>query len=304
MHIDLDQVVGFVQFYDIGLNHLCLKFTDMRLPFLFLLLLLFTRTALAQTVSYGNNPSAGAYLDVNGIRLYYETYGSGQPLLLLHGNGGSIGGRADIIPRLAEKYRVIAVDSRCHGRSGCMTGDLNYELMASDIEGLLRHLKVDSALVWGHSDGGILALILGYTYPKGVRKLLVTGANVLPDTTALYPEIVAMMRMYPRLPDTLMRKHIKLMVHHPNIPWGRLSSIQAPVLVMAGDRDAIRNEHTVRIFQAIPRAQLCILPGTTHFIANERPALFRTLLFEFFDRPFAMPSTVEVMRHMAQQMMK
>lgn len=271
--------------------------------FLFLLMSLEVYAQQAQTVAYGNNPKAGGYATVNGLRIYYEVYGEGQPLVLLHGNGGSIGGRARLIPLLAKKYKVIAIDSRCHGRSGCPAGDMNYESMASDINGVLNQLQIDSALIWGHSDGAILGLIMGYTYPSKVKKLVATGGNVLPDTTALHPPIVQMMKWYPAIKDTMMQKHLKLMVDHPNIAWRQLSAIKAPVLVMAGDRDAIRNEHTVKIFNAIPNSQLCILPGTTHFISEERPELFLLLMNEFFEKPFRMPSTVEITQQMAKQMM-
>lgn len=260
-------------------------------------------TAAQSTITYGNNATAGKYALVNGIRMYYEIYGEGQPLLLLHGNGGSIGSRVNEIPYFAKKYKVIAVDSRCHGKTECKTGDLNYEMMAADVNDLLNQLKIDSCLIWGHSDGGILGLIMAYTYPNKVKKLITTGANVQPDSTAIFPQLLALSKMYPMIPDTMMQKQIKLTIHHPNISFSKLKTIKAPVLVMAGDRDAIREEHTVKIFQSIPNAQLCILPGSTHFVANEKPILFQMLAAEFFDKPFTKPSTVEMMQKYAEQLM-
>jgi len=259
---------------------------------------------LAQTnIPYGNNASAGNYVKVNGINLYYETYGEGQPMLFLHGNGGSIAGRAAMISQFSKKYKVIAVDSRCHGKSECMAGDLNYEMMAADIHELLNYLKIDSAMIWGHSDGAIIGLIMSYTYPSKVKKLLASGANLVPDKSALQPELVDMMGMYKVIPDTLMKKQMKLMVDNPHITTEQLKKIKAPVLVMAGDRDAIRNEHTLQIFSAISNSQLSILPGTTHFIAEEQFSLFLQIASTFFSKPFAMPSTVEIMKKVAQQMM-
>lgn len=260
-------------------------------------------TAAQNTTMYGNNASTGKYALVNGIRMYYEIYGEGQPLLLLHGNGGSIGSRVNEIPYFAKKYKVIAVDSRCHGKTECKTGDLNYEMMAADVNDLLNQLKIDSCLIWGHSDGGILGLIMAYTYPNKVKKLITTGVNVQPDSTAIFPQLLALSKMYPMIPDTMMQKQIKLTIHHPNISFSKLKTIKAPVLVMAGDRDAIREEHTVKIFQSIPNAQLCILPGSTHFVANEKPILFQMLAAEFFDKPFTKPSTVEMMQKYAEQLM-
>lgn len=258
--------------------------------------------SMAQGVAYGKNSQVGKFANVNGIQLYYEVYGEGQPLLLLHGNGGSIAGRANLIPELAKKYKVIAVDNRCHGKSGC-SKELNYELMASDINGLLNQLKIDSAYIWGHSDGGIIGLIMGYQYPAKVKKLVATGANVQPDNTALEPFIVEMMKNYKAIPDTLMQKHIRLMVEHPNIVFSDLGKITAPVLIMAGDRDAVLLEHSVKIFKAIPNSNLCIVPATTHFISDEKPNLMVYWLKEFFDKPFSKPSTVEWARKVAAQLM-
>ncbi|MBN9383453.1 MAG: alpha/beta hydrolase [Chitinophagaceae bacterium] len=270
---------------------------------LFLPLMVCTATRAQNQVPYGNNPAVGRYADVNGIRLYYEIYGEGHPLLLLHGNGGSIGGRASQISIYAKKYKVIAVDSRCHGKSGCPAQDLTYEQMAADVNALLEQLQIDSLYIWGHSDGAIIGLIMAFKYPKKVQKLLASGANIVADTTAVFPQLMELVRMYPMIPDTLQRRRFKLLAEQPHIPFDSLRKISAPVLVMAGDRDAIREEHTVKIFQSIPNAQLCILPGTTHYVYADRPALFNQFLFDFFDKPFTKPSTVEGALQQARQMM-
>ncbi|MEP6676932.1 MAG: alpha/beta hydrolase, partial [Ferruginibacter sp.] len=96
----------------------------------------------------------------------------------------------------------------------------------------------------------------------------------------------------------------RLMVFHPNISFEKLKTIKAPVLVMAGDRDAIKTEHTVKIYQAIPNAQLCIVPGSTHFFASEKPNLFNEIVADFFERPFEMPSTIKISQQWAEQIMK
>jgi len=273
--------------------------------FLFLIIISFPLLLSAQnSIPYGNNPATGNYALVNGIRLYYEIYGEGQPLLLIHGNGGSISSHANEIPGFAKKYKVIVADSRCHGKSECKTGELNYEMMAADLNELLKQLKIDSCLIWGHSDGGILGLILAFQYPDKVKKLVATGANIRPDSTAIFPELIALEKMYPLLPDTLQQKQIKMMLYHPNISFDRLKEIKAPVLVMAGDRDAIREEHTLKIFQSIPNAQLCIVPGSTHFFYSEKPILFNFLITEFFEKPFAKPSTVQIQQEMVERLLK
>ena len=110
-------------------------------------------------IYYGNNPQAGNYFNNNGVKVYYEIYGEGKPLVLLHGNGGSIRSRAAFIEEVSKKYKVIAFDSRCHGKSDCPVGYLTYEQMADDVDKVLRHLGIDTAYVWGHSDGGIVGLL-------------------------------------------------------------------------------------------------------------------------------------------------
>lgn len=271
------------------------------IPFWGAAILLCSEMAAQTRVPYGNNPAVGQYAEINGIKMYYEIYGQGQPVLLLNGNGGSIRSRSQEIPFFAEKYQVIAVDSRCHGKSSCMGGDLNYEMMTEDVAALLDRLKIDSCYIWGQSDGGIMALIMGYRYPHKVKKMIVTGANVQPDTSAIYAQIYNMMAQYPSMPDTMQRKHTKLLVEHPHISDAQLAQIKAPVMVMAGDRDVIVAEHTLKIFQAIPNSQMCILPGTTHFVVRERPQLFQLLASDFFEKPFQMPSTVGFFMRMYEQ---
>lgn len=266
-----------------------------------LVLLFIGQVGQAQRTPFGNNPKAGNYVKINGINLYFETYGSGPPLVLLHGNGGSMAGYADILPKLSEKYRVIAIDSRCHGKSGC-SRELNYDMMAADVNALLDHLKIDSAYVYGHSDGGIVGLIMAFTYTKKVKRLVASGANVVPDKTALEPAIVDLMKNYNRIPDTLMQKHVRLMVEYPHIDFGQLTKINAPVMIVSGDRDAVVLEHSIKIFRAIPNSNLCVLPATSHFVVSEKPNLLVYWLNEFFFKDFSKPSTVEWAIKAGQQM--
>jgi pimeloyl-ACP methyl ester carboxylesterase len=254
-----------------------------------------------EEIPYGKNSKAGEYERVNDIRVYYEVYGSGSPLVLLHGNGGSIAGHANIILQLSKKFKVIAIDSRCHGKSGC-SDELTYEMMASDVNALLDKLAIDSAFVYGHSDGGIVGLILAYTYPAKVKRLVTSGANITPDTTALEPELVAMMKNYKRIPDNMMRKHVRLMVEHPNIDFAKLGMISAPVMIVSGDRDAVLLEHSIKIFKAIPNSNFCVLPATTHFVLSEKGTMMLALLKDFFTKKFTKPSTVDWAREATKQL--
>jgi len=269
------------------------------LHFSFLLLLLFSGNICSAQAdpAIGDNPIAGKYFNSNGVKIYYETYGEGTPLVLLHGNGGSIKSRRDLIPEFAKKYKVIALDSRCHGKSGCPSQYLTYEQMAEDVNGLLSNLNIDSVYMWGHSDGAIIGLLLSIHHPEKVKKLLASGANLRPDSTAVDPGLFPLLGILEKQVknDSILSKQFRLLVDQPNIPVTDLEKIKSSVLIMAGDRDAIRNRHTLEIFEHIPKALLCILPGTTHFVYHDRKKWFTEILYDFFDNPPALATTAEVM---------
>ncbi len=244
-----------------------------------------------KNLNYGNNDKVGKFATVNGIRLYYEIYGEGKPLLLLDGNGGSIVDQSARIAFFKHKYKIIAVDSRAQGKSGDDGQELTYDLMADDMNKLLDLLHIDSAYVWGQSDGGIIGLILSMKYPDKVKKLAVWGANIQADSSALLPKIYEGIVEASKNSKNKKDKQLStLMAKYPNIPLTDLKSIKAPVLIMSGDRDAIRLEHTIKIFQNIPNSQLFIMPGATHYGATEKSSLFNLVLSEFFDKPFKKPS--------------
>ena len=178
------------------------------------------------------------------------------------------------------------------GRSTDTKEALNYEQMAADVNGLLEQLKLDSVYIWGQSDGAILGLILAMNHPKKVKKVLAFGANIQPDSLAIFTwAIKHSHKILKENKDAKEVKLNKLMLAHPNIPYAKLNQIKAPVLVVAGDRDVIRPEHTLKLFQNIPNSQLCILPGATHGAAWENKEIFLTLMNNFFNKPFKMPDT-------------
>jgi pimeloyl-ACP methyl ester carboxylesterase len=265
--------------------------------FLLLLLLISAGCNSIQQTIYGNNPKAGNYVSVNGIRMYYEIYGEGMPLLLLHGNGGSIRGQGKRIEYFSSKYRVIAVDSRAHGKSIDSTSVLTYEMMAKDIHDLLDTLNIDSVYIWGQSDGGILALMLAAYSPEKVRKAAGFGVNLRPDSSAILPELISLAEE--ALQKSTNRKEkqlLTLVLNHPHIPPTDLKKIRAPFLVMSGDRDAIQLEHSVEIFRNIPQGYLFVMPASTHFGAYEHPEWFNMLLDDFFQKPVATTTSLEKMR--------
>jgi pimeloyl-ACP methyl ester carboxylesterase len=253
---------------------------------------------------YGSNSAAGHTFVFNGNRFYYETYGKGMPLLLIHGNGESIKGFKGQIGEFARHHRVIAMDSRGQGKSELGTAALTYEQMAEDCNALLDHLALDHVKVLGWSDGGIIGLLLTIHHPEKVAMLAVMGANLQPE--AAYPWAVdGIVRVRNRItaelahsddpkPLRLQLQLLDLLGTQPHIPLTDLATIQAPTLVMAADRDVIRDEHTLSMFHAIPKSQLAIFPGATHMIPAQDPVRFNRTVLDFFDKPFAMPDTKDL----------
>ena len=259
---------------------------------------------LPADVAYGSNPAAGNTFVFDGTHFYYETYGEGAPLLLIHGNGESIGSFKKQIGDFAIHHRVIAMDDRGQGRSELGTATLTYEQMAEDTNALLDHLRLKQVQVLGWSDGGIIGLLLTIRHPEKVGMLAVMGANLQPD--AAYPWAVdGIVRVRDRLtaqltsarnpkPLQLQLQLLDLLGNQPHIPLTDLATIKVPTLVMAADRDVIRDEHTLSMFHALAKSQLAIFPGATHMIPAQDPARFNRTVLDFFDKPFAMPDTKDL----------
>lgn len=257
---------------------------------------LLTGLCLAQTsIPYGNNKEAGKFYDIRGFKMYCEIYGQGQPLLIIHGNGGSIENFAKNIPYFSTKYKVIIADSRAQGRSADPGDSLTYEMMADDLAALLTQLHVDSANVIGWSDGGINGLLLAMRHPEKVKKLAVTGANLWPDTVAVYQEVWDMVRpMYASLKQKTSLnaqeknnfKLLRLLCDQPNIPLKALGAIHCPALVIGGDHDVIKPEHTMQIAHAIPHSYLWILPNSGHSTPVAYSEIFNRTVDDFFMTPY------------------
>jgi len=254
--------------------------------------------------SFGTNPKAGSTFDFNGTHFYYETYGHGQPVLLIHGNGGSIADFKAQISEFSHHHTVIALDSRGHGKSEPGTVKLTYEQMAEDTNALLDHLKLEHIKVLGWSDGGIIGLLLAIHHPDKVGMLAVMGANLEPE--GAYPWATdGIVKVRARLNAELAHSKnpaalqfqlqlLDLLGNQPHIPPAELAQIQVPTLVMAGDRDVIIDTHTLTIFHALPKSQLAIFPGMTHMAPQENPLLFNHTVLDFFDQPFKMPDSKDL----------
>jgi pimeloyl-ACP methyl ester carboxylesterase len=259
-------------------------------------------------IVYGNNSAAGSNFTFSGARFYYETYGDGVPLLLIHGNGDSIGGFKGQIGAFARHHRVIAMDSRGQGKSELGSARLTYEQMAEDTNALLDHLGLKQVKVLGWSDGGIIGLLLTIHHPEKVSMLAIMGANLQPD--GAYPwavEGIARVRdrVTAKLSDNKNPKDLQqqlqfqlqlldLLGNQPHIPLTDLATITIPTLVMAADRDVIRDEHTLSMFHALPKSQLAIFSGATHLIPDQDPARFNSTVLRFFDQSFTMPDSKDL----------
>lgn len=247
--------------------------------------------AQSKSVQYGNNPAAGKYYDIRGIKIYCEIYGQGTPLLMIHGNGGSMAAFSKNVPFFAKKYQVILVDSRAHGKSVDPSDSLSFEQMADDFNALLETLHVAKTYVIGWSDGGINALLLAMRHPDKVIKLASTGANLTPDSTALLPSLWKdMVKQYNEQKDkkwaTAKEKNtwkiFMLDYNQPNIPAVALRAIKCPSLIICGDHDLIPIEHTALIYHNIPKAYMWVVPNSGHGTLIEHTEDFNRIVDDFF----------------------
>jgi pimeloyl-ACP methyl ester carboxylesterase len=260
-------------------------------------------------------PQTG-YVPVNGLQMYYELHGSGGiPLLLLHGGLFNIDLQfGQLLPGLAATRQVIAVDFQGHGRTGDIDRPLTSADLASDVVGLLRHLEIAQADVFGFSVGGAVALHLAINHPELVRKLVVSSVSFHPDGDR--PEVSEGMegvtvdaiagtpmeqdyRAKSPNPDKLQELLDKLGRFDAGFPgWAEadIRGIAAPTLLTVGDCDAVRLEHMVRFLQlrggdvngdlvGVPASQLAVFPGTTHFFGLAKTELVLGAVLSFLDTP-------------------
>ncbi|WP_295461433.1 alpha/beta hydrolase [uncultured Thiodictyon sp.] len=260
-----------------------------RLPSNLLLRLLLSAGALLLPVAVGAEP--GQWAKVNGHRMYYLRAGSGSPVLLLHG-GGDSGEHAfanQIGALIDAGHEVIAPDQVGQGRTPGVPGPLSYGAMMQDTAALLRRLRIDSVDLVGFSDGGILGLMLAIRYPELVNRLVVSGVNISPaglpqdHLEALQAESDAAAEA----PEETGAKLRELWLHAPteqDLSPALLATIRQPVLLMAGDHDLIRLDHTIDVYRALPNAQLFVVPDTGHGTFDSRPNLVNPVLLGFLAR--------------------
>ena len=238
------------------------------------------------------------YADVNGLHMYYEVTGAGPPLLAMAGGTQSLEMFSDDVESLARSFTVLAPEQMGHGRTADDTDRaFDYHDMAESTYELLVHLGIDSTLIYGFSDGGILGLDLAIHHPERVQRLAVSGTNFHLDglgpslrewiqgaTGETWPQHLR--ESYEGLsPDgpghwhDVLDRLQQMWANQPDYTFEALAQIRAPTLVISGDHDAITLEHTVAMFRAIPNAQLCIVPNESHGVLPEEAVL------TFFNAP-------------------
>ena len=263
-------------------------------------------------------PQTG-YAPVNGLEMYYEIYGAGMPLVVLHGAYMTIDAMGELLPELARTRQVIGVELQGHGRTADVDRPLTYEQMADDVAALIRHLGIDQADIFGFSMGGGVALQVAIRHSELVRKQVVASASYTSD--GMHPELLEMipaitpevfagspmeevyLRTAPNPEDfpTLVAKLKQLDMEPYAWPPEDIRGIAAPTLYIVGDSDAIRLEHAVELFKllgggvmgdftGLPKPQLAVLPATTHFVPPgsglmDRADWLLSMIVPFLDAP-------------------
>jgi pimeloyl-ACP methyl ester carboxylesterase len=257
-------------------------------------------------------PAESGYADVNGLKMYYEVYGKGKPIVLLHGSFMTIPlNWSHIIPLLAKDRKVIVAEMQGHGRTRDIARKFSYEAMADDVSGLLKHLKIDSADIVGYSMGGGIAFQVAVRHPEQVRRLVVLSGTYRHD--GWWPDVEASFATF--TPDmfkgTVIQKQYDSLgndpAHFPEFvkkvisidlepyDWSKdVKNIQVPIFMAIGDADGVRYEHALELFRAkgggkmgdlhgLPTSRLAIIPGTTHVGMMQRADWLIPMINDFLD---------------------
>lgn len=223
------------------------------------------------------------------IQLHYIERGSGQPIILLHGNGEDSSYFVHQIEYFAQKYRVIAIDTRGHGQSPRGDKPFTIKQFAEDLHDFMDEKSINKAIVLGFSDGGNIALTFSLKYPERVEKLILNGANLFPS--GVKPRYQKPIEFGYRIAKLFAKKSEKakqnaemlgLMVNEPHIEPAELAVLTMPVLVVAGTKDMIKESHTKLIYNSLPDAQLAFVKGD-HFVANKNAEIFNVVINRFLD---------------------
>lgn len=257
-------------------------------------------------------PNESGYAAVNGLKMYYEVYGQGKPLVLIHGSFMTIPlNWSHIIPLLAPHRKVIVAEMQAHGRTRDIDRPMSYEGMSDDVSGLLQHLKIDSADILGYSMGGGVAFQFAIRHPAQLRRLIILSGTYAhngwwPDVEASFGAMNAdMLKGTPieqqydslgndpaRFPDFI--KKVMSIDLQPYDWTAAVKQIKAPLFMVIGDADGVRYEHAIELFKAkgggkmgdlhgMPQSRLAILPGTTHIGMMQHNNWLIPMIEDFLD---------------------
>lgn len=235
----------------------------------------------------------GQYTEVAGIKTWYEELGSGDPLLLMHGGLSDARAFAPNAPELARSFHVYLPERRGHGHTPDVDGPISYAGMADDTIAFLEQVVGGPAHLVGHSDGANVAMLAAMRRPDLVRRLVLISGNFHHD--GLVPGGIEIEQVagfledgYAQLsPDgrehfpVFVAKIARMVAEEPTLSPSDLARVRSRTLVMAGDDDAIKLSHTCALYENIPDAELAIVPGTSHTLTMEKPALVNRLILDF-----------------------
>ena len=221
------------------------------------------------------------------INHYYIEKGTGFPLILLHGNGEDCGYFVHQMEPFAQHFRVIAIDTRGHGQTPRGEASFSIRQFAEDLLDFMNLHQIEKAHILGFSDGGNIAMVFALMHPERVEKLILNGANL--NASGVKRKVQIPIEIGYRIAKIFATKSpaarknaemLGLMVNDPNVKAEEISCIQNPTLVIAGEKDMIKDSHTRLIAKSIPGAMLSIIPGN-HFIANKNPDTFNEVVLRF-----------------------
>ena len=245
----------------------------------------------------------GKYSSLRGTNIYYEIHGEGKPLVLMHRALVPIESFVAQVSILSKHFMLIIPERRGHGRSPDTKGDLSYKQSADDMAALLSNLKIDKAHLVGWCDGANIAMIMAIYYPKLIDKIVSISGNIshkgytkdfidafvnlMPET--IDKDILSLYRLTsPDGPDhfsVILEKVKRMVLSQPNLKNNQLHKITKEVLVMSGDNDVVSLDHTIQIYKSLPKAHLCIIPGSSEMLPIQKLEIVNQIIVDFLNKP-------------------
>ncbi len=260
----------------------------------------------AQARDFGMSNEAGRYFNVGDANIYYEVYGNGPPLVLLHGGlYGYIDDYKDYIPTLSKSFKVIAIATRGHGKSGIGSKPISYQQLADDVMSILSHESQDKATIIGFSDGAITAYLLAAEYQNKIKKIVAIGgglrlSNYNKETIVWLKTISPQnfnknnaefiknrkkLMPQPERWDEFLEKMKAAWLEPVWIPFQKAKSIVCPVLIIGGDRDEeIPVDQFVEVYRTIPHSELAIVPNSGHVNTMTNSTVFKSIILPFVSK--------------------